>query len=168
MNGFRRPATIISTLAISAGAVFGGALGAGHAAADPGGEYLKSINCNVGNPYGGPRLRVFVDVWNKVRFPSDGLPGPAIELIASNPQAQDAFTAFKRYKGWTTVTWRNTSNGRHGVVRVPISGQRASWQAVLHPGSGHVNFTIKEKVSGVVMVENFNTQTRTCKSSAWA
>ena len=46
-------------------------------------SYVKTVQCPVPDPWPGPELRTWVDVWNKISSPSDGLPAPAIALIAS-------------------------------------------------------------------------------------
>ncbi len=162
----RRAFRSASALAVTAAAAtVGGALAASPAQAAPtDGHYVKTLHCRSADPLGGPPLRIGVDVWNRIPFPSDGLPGPAIALIATAPRPAGLPT----YTVETRVAWHNVDNGRRGVVRVPTRTNRVTWQAVLHPGAGKVNFTITQKIGAVVFVPMVNPQTSTCRGSATA
>lgn len=173
MRSIRRPATVLSAVALAAGTAFGGALAAGDAGADPYDpyqqkNYVKKIRCNSADPWGGSRLRVYVDVYNAVRFPSDGGSRPAIELIAGNPRPAESPFGIKQYTSETTVTYRNVSTGRTGKVRVPTRARSATWTAVLHPGAGQVNFTIRQKIGALIGVPMVNPKYSTCKGSVRA
>ena len=41
-------------------------------------SYVKTLRCPVADPWPGPPLQTWVDVWNRITYPSDGLPPPAI------------------------------------------------------------------------------------------
>lgn len=140
------------------------ALAAPAQAAPTDGHYVTTLRCPSADPFGGPPLRIGVDVWNRVPFPSDGLPGPAIELIATSPRPAGVPT----YSITTRVAWHNLDTGRRGVVRVPTRTTRVTWQAVLHPGPGKVDFTITQRIGAVVFVPMVNPQTSTCRGSATA
>ena len=80
--------------------------GSGQARAIP--EYTEpnlvtTLKCGSANPWPLGPLPVRVDVFNQIRFPADGLPGPAISLIGyslTKPQALE-------YTAEVRVTWRN-------------------------------------------------------------
>lgn len=167
-----RPARTFAVLALTAGvAVGGGVIGGGvigEATATPNGNYVKTIRCDSPDPFAGPALRVTVDVWNKVTRPSDGLPGPAIELISNNARAQGLFPNAGIYTIETTVNWRNTSTGKRGVVRVPTRAYQFTWQAVIRPGAGRVAITINQKVGALVFVPMVNPQYSSCRTSVQA
>lgn len=170
-SGMRRLSrTVRSAIALSVAAVtVGGGVSAGQAAAAPElRNYVKTIRCDSADPFPGPRIGIRVDVWNQVRFPSDGLPGPAIELIGTGNRPRSPLPNLATYNIETTVTWRNVTNGRRGVVRVPTRARLVTWQAVLHPGHGRVNFTIKQKIGALAFVPMVNPQYSTCRGSATA
>ncbi|MFZ2510548.1 MAG: hypothetical protein WAW85_05590, partial [Gordonia sp. (in: high G+C Gram-positive bacteria)] len=106
----------VTALALTAAVAVGG-VAIGEANADPNGNYVKTIRCDSPDPFAGPPLRVTVDVWNKVTRPSDGLPGPAVELISNNARGQGLFPNAGIYTIETTVNWRNVTTGKRGVVR---------------------------------------------------
>lgn len=144
----------------------GGAVAAGSAAAQPElRNYVKTLRCDSASPYPGGPLRIRVDVFNKVRFPSDGLPGPVLELIADGPRP-GGLPNIARYDMLTTVKWHNVTTGRRGTVRVPTTSYQVGWQAVLHPGRGTVNFTIHQKIGAVAFMPMVNPQHSTCRGSA--
>lgn len=156
----------MSALALAAVTV-GGGLAAGAAQAEPElRHYVKTLRCTTADPFPGPPIRVRVDVWNQIRYPSDGLPGPAIELIASDYRSPGILPNLATYNVETTVRWRNVTTGRRGVVRVPTRANRVTWQAVIHPGHGRVNFTIRQKVGALAFVPMVNPQYSTCSGSA--
>ncbi|WP_298444765.1 hypothetical protein [Gordonia sp. (in: high G+C Gram-positive bacteria)] len=156
----------LSALALAAVAV-GGGVSAGQAHADPElRHYVKTLHCPSADPFPGPPLRIQVDVYNHVAFPSDGLPAPAIELIASDFPRPSILPNLTTYTTETTVRWRNTTTGKRGVVRVPTRSNRVTWQAVLHPGRGNVSFTITQKIGAMAFVPMVNPQYSTCRGSA--
>ncbi|MFT4088147.1 MAG: hypothetical protein QM658_13555 [Gordonia sp. (in: high G+C Gram-positive bacteria)] len=168
---FRTSRTLRSAVALIAGLVTAaGAVGAGAgtASADPyqGKNYVKTIRCGSADPWGGAPLSIYVDVYNKVAFPSDGLPGPAIDLVASNPRSPSIIPNLTEYNVETTVRWRNVTTGRAGTVRVPTRSTRAGWEAVIHPGRGKVNFRIEQKIGALLFVPMVNPQTSHCSGSA--
>lgn len=168
MRSLTRTARSAFVLALAAVTV-GGSVSAGQAAAAPElRNYVKTIRCSTADPYPGPRIATRVEVWNDVKFPSDGLPGPAIELVASSPRPQSLLPNMATYTMETTVTWRNVTTGKRGVVRVPTRARLVTWQAVLHPGHGRVNFTIKQKIGAMAFVPMVNPQYSTCRGSATA
>lgn len=149
-----------------AAATAGGTLIAGEAAAEPElRNYVKTIRCNSADPFPGPQLPIRVSVWNKVRFPSDGLPGPAIELIATGPRP-GGLPNIGTYTIETRVKWRNVTTGKRGSVFVPTTTNRVTWQAVIHPGRGQVHFTIHQKIGAVAFMPMVNPQFSSCRGSA--
>ncbi|MFT4202255.1 hypothetical protein [Gordonia sp. (in: high G+C Gram-positive bacteria)] len=130
--------------------------------------YVKSLQCPVRDPWPGPDLHTRVDVWNNIAHPSDGLPAPAIALIASTYRMQITMTPITEYTMWTRVLWRNVDTGRKGVVKVRTRADRNTWQVVLHPGRGRVNFEIRQSVEAMFVVPGVNPQTGVCRGSAQA
>lgn len=152
-----------------AAATAGASLAAGTAQAAPDqGNYVTTIRCNTADPFGGGSIRTGVAVYNQIPHPSDGLPGPAIELIATGARTGGVVPNLQIYSINTAVSWHNVDNGRRGTVRVPTRTNRVTWQVVLHPGPGRVNFTIKQKVGAVIGVPMVNPQTSVCRGSATA
>lgn len=131
-------------------------------------SYVKTVQCPVPDPWPGPELRTWVDVWNKISSPSDGLPAPAIALIASTRRMQLTMTPITEYTMWVRVYWRNVDTGRTGVVRVRSRAPRNTWQAVLHPGQGLIRFEIHQSVEAVFVVPGVNPQNSVCSGSAQA
>lgn len=127
-------------------------------------NYVTTIRCDSANPWPAPRIPVWVDVFNEIAFPSDGLPGPAIALIGSSraKQAVLDFTVEVR------VTWRNLRTGRQGMVTVPSRAPVVTWQVVVHPGSGPVAFTIHQKIGALAVVPMVNPQYSSCSGRALA
>lgn len=163
------PARIVAALALTAGISAGGLTAtAGQAQAFPSGNYVKTIRCDTPDPFAGPPLRVTVDLWNKVARPSDGLPGPAVQLISNNTRRQGLFPNAGIYNIETTVSWRNLTTGKRGVVRVPTRSYQFTWQAVIRPGQGRVNVTINQKVGTLVFVPMVNPQYSSCRTSLQA
>lgn len=128
---------------------------------------VTTLRCPVGDPWGGAPIGVRVDVYNQVRFPADGLPGPAISLIGWSTRAPQ-IAAWTEYSVETRVAWRNMRTGRTGTVVVPTRARTVRWQADLHPGAGPVVFTIGQKVGAVAFVPMVNPQSATCRGSATA
>lgn len=127
---------------------------------------VKTVQCPVRDPWPGPDLQTWIDVWNNIAHPSDGLPPPAIALIASTRRMQITMTPFTEYTIWTRVAWRNVDNGRSGVVKVRARAPRNTWQAVLHPGKGLVEFEVQQSVEAVFIVPGVNPQSSVCRGSA--
>ncbi|GAC56244.1 hypothetical protein GOHSU_04_01130 [Gordonia hirsuta DSM 44140 = NBRC 16056] len=166
MARLSRTARSLTALALAAG-LTGGGLAAGQAHADQG-NYVKTLRCDSPDPFPGPPLRITVDVWNKMKHPSDGLPAPAIALIASNNRKQGIFPNAGIYTMETTVNWRNVTTGKRGVVRVPTRASHVTWQAVIHPGHGRVDFTVRQKIGVLALVPMVNPQYSSCRGSAVA
>lgn len=130
---------------------------------------VSTIRCDSINPWGGGRLPVYVDVFNQIRHPSDGLAGPAIELVASSPTPPVSFLPpLVEYTAETTVNWRNTATGRSGTVRVPTRSSQLTWTVVLHPGAGPTQFTIHQKIGAMAWTPMVNPQYSTCRGAATA
>ncbi|GEE03759.1 hypothetical protein nbrc107696_42050 [Gordonia spumicola] len=142
-----------------------------HAAAVPSAEphYVKTIRCNSANPLPGPRIGLPVDIYTGIRFPSDGLPGPAIELLANEPITGGQWQNVVTYTIKTRITWRNLRTGRSGVVVTPTRTHRVIWQAVVHPGRGPVRLSIRQTIGVVAWNPMVNPQTSTCATTvnAW-
>lgn len=169
LSSIARPVTALALAAATGvGALALGTAAGGAQAAPPLRNYVKTIRCDSANPFPAPRVPISVDVWNQVRFPSDGLPGPAIELIASSPRPRGLLPNTGIYTMSTTVNWHNVTTGKRGVVRVPTRAERITWQAVLHPGAGQVNFRITQRIGAMVFVPMVNPQVSTCRGSARA
>lgn len=165
----------MSTIRRSAGALaatvlvgVGTAVAAPDASAAPwvGEHYQKTIRCSVADPWPGPRIPVSIDVYSSIAFPSDGLPGPAIALKASDPRNGGQFGNVTEYTISTTVKWKNLRTGRSGKVTVPTRTTRYQWEAVVHPGTGPVRLTIKQKAGALVWNPMVNPQYRTCTTTA--
>ncbi|MFT4125730.1 MAG: hypothetical protein QM662_05815 [Gordonia sp. (in: high G+C Gram-positive bacteria)] len=131
---------------------------------DPEPNLVTTLRCDSANPLPGPRIRVWVDVYNRIAFPSDGLPGPAISLVGSS-RTQSGLV---EYTVATRVSWRNLRTGRTGTVRVPARARTVTWQAVLHPGAGPVAFTIRQQIGALIVVPMVNPQQSTCRGRATA
>lgn len=131
-------------------------------------QLVKTIQCPVRDPWPGPDLRTWIDVWNNIDHPSDGLPAPAIALIGNTHRMQITMTPITEYTMWIRVPWRNLDNGRHGVVKVRARAPRNTWQVVLHPGKGRVKFEIHQTVEAMFIVPGVNPQTSVCRGSARA
>ncbi|MEE3852768.1 hypothetical protein VZC37_20680 [Gordonia sp. LSe1-13] len=125
---------------------------------------VKTLRCDSANPLPGPRIPIWVDVFNEIPFPADGLPGPAISLIASN-RAQPGILD---YTIETRVNWRNLATGRTGTVNVPTRARTVTWQVDLHPGPGPVAFTIHQKIGVMAFVPMVNARTSSCGGRATA
>ncbi|MAU84080.1 MAG: hypothetical protein CME34_19875 [Gordonia sp.] len=154
---------------LAVAAVVGGVItnGAGAARAIP--EYtdpnlVTTLRCDSANPLPGPTIPIHVDVFNQIPFPADGLPGPAISLIASN-RAQPAILD---YTIEVRVSWRNLASGRSGTVTVPTRARTVTWQVDLHPGPGPVAFTIRQKIGVMAFVPMVGATTSTCAGRATA
>ncbi|MGV9713566.1 hypothetical protein ACWDTI_23225 [Gordonia sp. NPDC003424] len=156
-------------LAAAAGVLAGTLTGTGPAAAYP--EYtspnlVTTLRCDSASPWpnAGP-IPVWVDVYNQIPFPSDGLPAPAISLDASDRSRASVITD---YTIETRVTWRNLATGRTGSVTVPTRARTVTWQVDLHPGRGPVTFTIQQKIGLMAFVLMVNVKTSTCGGRATA
>ncbi|WAC56153.1 hypothetical protein [Gordonia sp. SL306] len=146
------------------------ALTAGTGAAQAIPEYTEpnlvtTLRCDSPNPLPGSPIPVRVDVFNGIPFPADGLPGPAISLIASN-RAQPS--PLLDYTVETRVDWRNLASGRTGSVTVPSRARVVTWQVDLHPGRGPVVFRIHQKVGLMAFVPMVNARNSTCAGRASA
>ncbi|GAA4676152.1 hypothetical protein [Gordonia humi] len=130
------------------------------------GDYVKTVHCNVADPYPGPRIPVPVDVYTGMTFPSDGLPGPAISLRANDPRPGGQWGNVFEYTISTTVNWKNLRTGRSGRVVVPTRSTHYQWEAVVHPGAGPVRLTIRQKAGALVWNPMVNPQYRTCSTTA--
>ncbi|MYR04935.1 hypothetical protein GTV32_00660 [Gordonia sp. SID5947] len=126
---------------------------------------VTTLRCDSPNPLPGPPIPVHVDVFNGIRFPADGLPGPVISLVASN-RAKPA--PVLDYTMETRVDWRNLASGRTGSVTVPTRARVVTWQVDLHPGRGPVAFTIHQKVGLMAFVPMVNARNSTCAGRASA
>lgn len=123
---------------------------------------VTTLDCPSANPWPLGPLPVKVDVFNGIRFPADGLPGPAITLIGSirgKPQLVEYTTQVR-------VTWRNLGTGARGVVSAPSRARTVSWQIDLHPGAGPVAFTIHQTIGAVAFLPMVNPQYSTCRGVA--
>lgn len=107
-------------------------------------------------------MRVLIDVYTDIAHPSDGLPGPAIALKTNG----SGVGPILELTSSTTVSWRNTSTGRTGTVKVPSRGHRVAWDAVIHPGRGHVAFTVRQKIGAMAFNPMVNPQYSSCRGSA--
>ncbi|NDK88023.1 hypothetical protein GYA93_00275 [Gordonia desulfuricans] len=155
---------VLVTVVAAVSALLGTTATPASALPNPEPNYVATIRCDSANPWPAPRIPVWVDVYNQIAFPSDGLPGPAIALIGSSraKQAVLEFTVEVR------VTWRNLRTGRQGTVTVPSRGPVVTWQVVLHPGSGPVAFTIHQKIGALAFVPMVNPQYSSCSGRALA
>lgn len=163
----RRWAVRIAALFAAVGLFAGiSVVGSGSGAAAPNSQanYVTTLRCDSANPWPLPRIPVWVDVYNQIAFPSDGLPGPAIALIGSSR----AKSGVVEYTVEVTVSWRNLRTGRTGTVSLPSRAHTVTWQAVLHPGAGPVAFTIRQKIGAFAFVPMVNPQFATCGGRATA
>ncbi|MBD0859709.1 hypothetical protein IA539_00560 [Gordonia sp. zg691] len=143
------------------------AFGAGTAVAvpaEPEPNYVTTLVCDSANPWPAGPIKVRVDVLNQIRFPADGLPGPAIALIGTDRAKRVAL----EYTYDVAVSWRNLRTGRTGVTKVPGRGFTVKWQVDLHPGSGPVVFTIRQKIGALAFSPMVNPQYSTCRGRAVA
>ncbi|GAB93968.1 hypothetical protein [Gordonia rhizosphera] len=136
--------------------------GAGVAAAIP--EYsdpnlATTLRCDSPDPWSGQPIPIRVDVYNQIAFPADGLPGPAISLIASDGATPSPVF---EYTISTRVDWRNLDTGRTGSVTVPTRARTVTWQVDLHPGGGRVAFTIHQKIGVMAFVPMVNARYSSC------
>ncbi|MGC4933006.1 hypothetical protein ACLQ3C_04920 [Gordonia sp. DT30] len=140
--------------------------GIGSASALPDAEpnHVTTLRCDSANPWPAPRIPVWVDVYNQIAFPSDGLPGPAISLVGSSRDRPGVL----EYTIDVRVSWRNLATGRTGTVDVPARNQVVSWEVVLHPGSGPVAFSIDQKIGALAFVPMVNPQYSSCRGRATA
>jgi len=142
-------------------------IGVGRAQAIP--EYpapdlATSLRCDSANPWPLGPLRIHVDVFTGIRYPSDGLPPPVIELVGTDR----AKPGLVDYSMEVTVSWRNLATGRTGVVSAPSRARNNSWQIDLPPGSGPVAFVIRQKIGAIAFVPMVNPQFSTCRGTATA
>ncbi|MFW0792548.1 hypothetical protein AAFP30_01925 [Gordonia sp. CPCC 205515] len=127
---------------------------------------VTTLRCDSPSPWpGNGPIPIWVDVYNHIPFPSDGLPGPAISLDASDRSRSSLITD---YTIETRVDWRNLATGRTGSVTVPTRARTVTWQVDVHPGSGPVAFTIRQKIGLMAFVPMVNAKTSTCKGRATA
>ena len=63
----------------------------------PGRNYVKTLRCPAADLWPGPPLHTWVDVWNRITYPSDGLP-PAIALVADTRREQTTMTPITEYR----------------------------------------------------------------------
>ncbi|WP_374112744.1 hypothetical protein [Gordonia sp. C13] len=144
-----------------------GVVGPGSASAIPDytePNYVTTLNCTSANPWPAGPVKIRVDVFNDIRFPADGLPGPAIALIGTDRAKPVAL----EYTYDVTVSWRNLRTGRTGSVFVPGRGFTVKWQVDIHPGRGPVVFTIKQKLGALAFVPMVNPQYLSCSGRATA
>lgn len=143
-----------------------GSLGGGAAQAAPNEQsnLVTTLRCDSANPWPAPRLPIWVDVYNQIAFPSDGLPPPAIALIGSSRSRP----GLVEYTTEVRVSWRNLRTGRSGTVTVPTRANRITWQVVLHPGRGPVQFGITQKIGAMAVVPMVNPQFSSCRGRATA
>ncbi|WP_211188441.1 hypothetical protein [Gordonia asplenii] len=158
--------TIAGVVALGLGCSGMGAASAVPRSVEP--NLVTTLRCDVPDPWPGPPMRTYVDVFNQVAYPSDGLPGPVIDLIATNPRLQGGTQGFLEYTSQTTVTWRNLTNGRTGRVVVPTRARANTWEVNIHPGPGRVAFTIHQKVGAMAFVPMVNPQSSSCSGVATA
>ena len=160
---FRRAAAVFAATAIAAVGI-----GAGSASAAPwvGEHYLKTIRCDVADPWPQPRIPVPIDLYTDIAFPSDGLPGPAISLRANDPRPVKPWSTLTEYNISTTVKWANLRTGRTGSVTATTHSSHYQWEVVVHPGIGPVRLTIKQKVGALAWNPMVNPQYRTCTTTA--
>ena len=129
-------------------------------------HYVKTIRCSVADPWPAPRIPVSIDLYSGIKFPSDGLPGPAISLRANDPRSGGQWGNVTEYTISTTVKWKNLRTGRSGKVTVPTRATHYQWEAVVHPGKGPVHLAIKQKVGALAWVPMVNPQYRTCTTTS--
>lgn len=155
-------------LAAAGLAVVGAGVAAPQAQAAPwvGEHYQKTVHCSVADPWPGPRIPVDIDIYSGIAFPSDGLPGPAIALKANDPRSGGRWMNVTEYTISTTVNWKNLRTGRSGKVTVPTRSTHYQWQVVVHPGTGPVRLTIKQKAGAMAWNPMVNPQYRTCSTTA--
>ena len=155
---------MLAAVTLVVGVVAGTTMGAPDAAGSPLEQYVGSIRCDTPNPWPMAPLRTLVDVYTDVVYPSDGLPGPAIELKANG----GAVGPVLELTSVTTVRWHNATTGRRGTVRVPSRSHRVDWTAVIHPGHGRVEFTIDQKIGAMAFNPMVNPQFSRCRGKAEA
>lgn len=127
---------------------------------------VTTLRCDSTSPWpNAGRIPIWVDVYNRIPFPSDGLPGPAISLDASDHAQSSLITD---YTIETRVDWRNLATGRIGSVTVPTRARTVTWQVDLHPGRGPVAFSIHQKIGLMAFVPMVNAMTSTCRGRATA
>ncbi|VFA81271.1 Uncharacterised protein [Gordonia paraffinivorans] len=149
------------------GMVGQGVAGQGSATAIPANaeaNYVTTLNCTSTNPWPAGPVKVRVDVFNNIRFPADGLPGPVIALIGSDRAKPVAL----EYTYDVTVRWKNLRTGRTGKVFVPGRGFTVKWQVDIHPGHGPVAFTIHQKLGALAFNPMVNPQYSSCSGRATA
>ena len=127
-------------------------------------NFVTSLRCDSANPWPLGPLRIHVDVFSGIRFPSDGLPPPAIELIGTDRSK----AGLVEYSMDVTVSWRNLATGRTGVVSAPSRARNISWQIDIHPGAGPVSFVIRQKIGAIAFLPMVNPQFSTCRGTATA
>ncbi|MCF8571477.1 hypothetical protein L5G32_14485 [Gordonia sp. HY002] len=148
------------------------AVGLGVAAPDAsaapwvGEHYVKTVRCSIADPWPAPRIPVAIDIYSGIKFPSDGLPGPAISLRANDIRSSGQWGNVTEYTISTTVKWKNLRTGRSGRVAVPTRTTHYQWEAVVHPGTGPVRLTIKQKAGAMAWNPMVNPQYRTCTTTA--
>ncbi|WP_238420113.1 hypothetical protein [Gordonia sp. 'Campus'] len=170
-NGTRRGVrnAVISTATV-VGLVLGvvaSVIGVGGAAAAPvddGANYVTTLRCDSVNPWPAGTVKVRVDVFNQIQHPADGLPGPVISLIGTDRARPVAL----EYNYEVAVSWRNLRTGRTGVTSVAGRGFTVKWQVDLHPGSGPVVFTIRQKLGALAFFPMTNPKYSTCRGRAVA
>ncbi|KAF0969131.1 hypothetical protein BPODLACK_02364 [Gordonia sp. YY1] len=127
-------------------------------------NYVTTLVCDSVNPWPAGTVKIRVDVFNDIRFPADGLPGPAIALIGTDRAKPVAL----EYTYDVTVSWRNLRTGRTGTVFVPGRGFTVKWQVDIHPGRGPVAFTIRQKLGAMAFNPMVNPQYSSCSGRATA
>lgn len=165
MITMRRTAAIIAVAVIAVTGLATCGVGRAQAIPEyPAADLATSLRCDSANPWPLGPLRIHVDVFTGIRYPSDGLPPPAIELVGTDR----AKPGLVDYSMEVTVTWRNLATGRTGVVSAPSRARNISWQLDIHPGSGPVAFVIRQKIGAIAFVPMVNPQFSTCRGTATA
>lgn len=157
LGGTQRMAGLIVALLVAAGTMV--TIGTGTAAAER--NLLSSMRCDTANPYPSNRILVWIDVFDAGQFPSDGLPGPALTLNASDRMQ----AGLMEYNSQARVTWRNLSTGASGAVTVPSRARHVRWEANIRPGKGQVEVSVRQQVGAMFFVPMVNPQTSTCRTT---
>lgn len=133
----------------------------GPAEAAPYERFLKSFRCDSPDPWPGAPLVIEVDAtWTK--FPSDGLPGPGIDLASNNLRGPGILPNLFEYNSEVTVSWRNHATGKRGTSHTRSRGHRVNWGAVIRPGSGRVTLRVDQRIGANAFVPMVNPQQSTC------
>lgn len=148
----------LAALAIAVVGVFAGGAAASASPSYSAHDLATSFRCVSANPLPAAPVKVRVDVYKNVTYPSDGLPGPAMTLVGWAPGSHP----FLEYTTHATVSWKNLRTGRTGSVSAPFRGQRVGWQLNIRPGQGPIALTVRQKIGVVAGVPMVNPQYSTC------